>query len=75
MKKRLPFTNTQQGSEFARLIANQILKSFIEQYNDADFSHTLSPAKFASFASKIVESMGQSSKAVLQQGLCVILYT
>lgn len=67
MLRCILFHDKEEGAEFARLIANQILRSFIEQSNEADFSHTLSPARFASFASKIVEAMGQSSKAVLQQ--------
>jgi len=67
MLRCILFHDKNEGAEFARLIANQILRSFIELYSDADFSHTLSVAKFNSFSNKVVEAMGQSAKTVLQQ--------
>jgi len=63
------FHDKEEGPEFARLISNQILRSFVELYSDAEgFSHnSLNTSKFNSFSSKIVEAMGHSAKTVLQQ--------
>jgi len=67
MLRCILFHDKDEGAEFGRLIAGQILRSFIEQFNEADFNHTINTSKFNAFSGKIAEAMGQSTKAVLQQ--------
>jgi hypothetical protein len=56
-----------KGAEFGRLIANQILRSFIESYPEADFTHVRDISQFSSFNNKLVEAISQTARSILQQ--------
>ena len=56
-----------QGADFGRLIANQILRTFIESYPDVDFTHIRDISQFSSFNNKLVEAISQSARSILQQ--------
>eukprot|EP01111_Echinosteliopsis_oligospora_P011535 TRINITY_DN3828_c0_g1_i1.p1 TRINITY_DN3828_c0_g1~~TRINITY_DN3828_c0_g1_i1.p1 ORF type:complete len:253 (-),score=58.35 TRINITY_DN3828_c0_g1_i1:209-967(-) len=56
-----------EGPEFGRLVASQILKGFLETYGEIDFSHPQNASKFALFTNKLVEVISQSVRAILQQ--------
>jgi len=62
------FHDKEEGLDFGRLIANQILRSFIELYKDVDFSkNPIAASQFNSYANKVVEVISQSVRSILQQ--------
>jgi len=57
-----------EGLDFGRLIASQILRGFIELYKDTDFTHTpIAASQFNSYANKVAEVISQSVRSILQQ--------
>lgn len=67
LQRCILFHDKDEGAEFGRLIANQILRTFIESYPDADFSHIRDISQFSSFNNKLVEAISQSARSILQQ--------
>ncbi|EDR41052.1 hypothetical protein ACTFIW_012988 [Dictyostelium discoideum] len=63
------FHDVADGSEFGKLIANSLLRGFIELFSDTDFVHTAvhNSSKFNSFSNKIYDAISQSPKTVVLQ--------
>ncbi|GAM21268.1 hypothetical protein SAMD00019534_044430, partial [Acytostelium subglobosum LB1] len=62
------FHDNGDGPEFGKLIANQLLRGFLEMYGDTDFSHSLhNTSKFNAFSNKIYDSIANSPRSILQQ--------
>ncbi|KAF2077502.1 hypothetical protein CYY_001201 [Polysphondylium violaceum] len=63
------FHDIADGPEFGKLIANQLLRSFIEMHSDTDFLHTVvhNASKFNSFSNKIYDSIANSPKSIINQ--------
>ncbi|EGG20102.1 saccharopine dehydrogenase [Cavenderia fasciculata] len=60
------FHDEEDGPEFGKLIANSLLRGFLELYSDTDFTHPLhNTSKFSSFSNKIYDSIANSPKSVL----------
>jgi len=67
LQRCILFHDKEEGAEFGRLIANQILRTFIESFPEADFSHIRDISQFSSFNNKLVEAISQSARSILQQ--------
>eukprot|EP01132_Coremiostelium_polycephalum_P001447 gene1447-1824_t len=62
------FHDVADGPEFGKLIANQLLRGFIEMYSDTDFLHSVhNVSKFSSFSNKIYDAISNSPKAIVLQ--------
>jgi len=67
MLRCILFHDKEEGAEFGRLIANQILRTFIESFPEADFTHIRDISQFSSFNNKLVEAISQSARSILLQ--------
>ncbi|KYQ92302.1 hypothetical protein DLAC_06264 [Tieghemostelium lacteum] len=63
------FHDVADGPEFGKLIANQLLRGFIEMHQDTDFLHTsvYNISKFNGFANKIYDSISNSPRSIVSQ--------
>mmetsp|Transcript_3932 Transcript_3932/g.10914 ORF Transcript_3932/g.10914 Transcript_3932/m.10914 type:complete len:257 (+) Transcript_3932:113-883(+) len=60
------FHDVEDGSLFGRLVSNQLLCSFLEEFADIDFSRGIhDTGRFMSFGSKVKDSLRDSVEAIL----------
>jgi len=61
------FHDLEDGSDFGRTIATQILASFLEAFPDQPFSGTVNTTLFSGFTSKIFDAISNSVQSIVLQ--------
>jgi len=61
------FHDLQDGPDFGKLIANEILRTFMEKFADVSFSGTLNVTTFSGFSTRLLEAIHNSVRAIAQQ--------
>ena len=61
------FHDLADGPHFGKIVANSILRSFLETFADVAFTTTINVSMFGSFAGKLFDAISNSTRGILLQ--------